>query len=100
MYIEKIITFLKAVEDDARIGTAHIAVYACLFELWCENGGKDPVSFSRPEIMKGAKIQSRSTYHGCMRALHDGGYIRYIPSHHPVLASVAFLEELDHGKRK
>ena len=102
MYIQKLIQFLKDVEVDPRIGTEHIAVYVCLFELWCANEGKDPVSFSRPEIMRGAKIQSRATYHGCMRALHDYGYIRYIPSHHPVLGSMVFLDVkiLDHESGK
>jgi hypothetical protein len=94
MYIQKLINFLKTVEDDPRIGTAHIAVYAALFERWCENKGEDPVSFSRPEIMKSAKIQSRATYHSCMRTLHDYGYIRYSPSHHPVLGSMVFLGEM------
>ena len=75
--LQKLVQFLQAVQDDPRIGTAHIAVYAALFELWCKNEGKDPVSFTRGEVMKGAKIQSRSTYHNCMRVLHDYGYIRY-----------------------
>ena len=90
--LQKLVQFLQAVQDDPRIGTARIAVFAALFELWCKNEGKDPVSFTRGEVMKGAKIQSRSTYHNCMRVLHDYGYIRYIPSHHPVLGSMVFLE--------
>ena len=91
MYVEKLIQFLKTVEADARIGTAHIAVYTSLFELWCAQEGKDPVCFARETIMKAAKIQSRSTYYGCMRALHEYGYIRYVPSHHPALENLVFM---------
>jgi len=87
----RLIQFLKAVESDPRIGTTHIAVYVSLFELWCENDGKDPVSFNREVVMKAAKIQSRSTYYGCIRGLHEYGYIKYIPSHHPVLENLVFM---------
>jgi len=92
MYLEKLIQFLKAAESDPRIGTAHIAVYVHLFERWCKQDGKDPVSFSKEAVMKAAKIQSRSTYFGCLRALHDGGYIKYVPSRHPVLENLVWME--------
>jgi len=91
MYVDKLIQFLKTAENDHRIGTAHIAIYASLFELWCAQDGKDPVSFNRETIMKAAKVQSRSTYYGCMRVLHECGYIKYVPSHCAVLENLVFM---------
>jgi hypothetical protein len=93
MYLEKLIRFLKTAESDPRIGTAHIAVYTSLFELWCEQDGKDPVSFTKEAVMKAAKIQSRATYYGCMRVLNQCGYIKYFPSHCSVLENLVFMEE-------
>lgn len=89
--MEQLIHFLHMAESDQRIGTTHISLYLSLFSLLHANEGRDPVSFSRPELMKTAKIAGRSTYHKCMKDLHDYGYIKYIPSHHPVLGSMAFL---------
>lgn len=89
--MQLLINFLSCVEYDYRIGTAHISIYLTLFRLWYQNEGKDPISFSRPDVMKAAKVYGRSTYHKCIKDLHDYGYIRYLPSHHPVLGSMAFL---------
>jgi hypothetical protein len=86
-----LIQFLRLASEDPRIGTAHIAIYVGLFELWCANEGKDPISFSKETVMRAARIQGKSTFYLCMRALHDYGYIHYIPSHHPVLESLVWM---------
>lgn len=61
--------------------------------MWCAQEGKDPVSFTRESIMKAAKVQSRTTYHGCMRTLHECGYIKYVPSHCAVLENLVWMEK-------
>jgi hypothetical protein len=93
MTLEKLLSFLSTAENDPRLSPVHISLYLALFHRWCQLGS-DPISFSRPEIMRAAKISSRATYHRCMRELHDYRYIRYIPSHHPVLGSIAFLGQI------
>jgi hypothetical protein len=90
MEMDRLLTFLSKAQTDPRLSTAHISIYVVLFaESYI--GHADPVSFSRPAVMQSAKISSRATYHRCMRDLNDFGYIRYIPSHHPALGSLAFL---------
>jgi len=91
MGIEKLLVFMAAAEADPRLGTAHISLYVSLFAEWQKAPGS-AVSFSRPQLMAYAKISSRATYHKCMKELHDYGYIKYIPSHHPVLGSLAILD--------
>ncbi|MBN8856262.1 MAG: hypothetical protein BGO55_08865 [Sphingobacteriales bacterium 50-39] len=93
MYTEKILGFFAASQNDFRINAIHIALYLALFQLWYKNNGRDPVSFSKQELMKAAKINGRATYHRCIRELHEYGYISYVPSHHPVLGSIAFLDK-------
>ena len=92
MRTQVLFSFLEAAEHDPRMAAVHISVYVSLFRRWCAGGGKDPVRFSRGEIMQGAKVRGRGTYHYCMRQLHECGYIRYIPSHDPVRGSKVFLE--------
>lgn len=91
MEIEALLAFLSAAETDPRISTAHVSLFVSLFS----EGYKtqcDAVSFSRPQLMSSAKISSRATYHKCMKDLHDFGYVKYIPSHHPVLGSLVLLD--------
>jgi len=54
-------------------------------------GSQDPFSISRSEMMENAKIQSNATYHKCVRDLVKFGYIRYVPSYHPVIGSLVWI---------
>jgi len=89
--VSMLTAFYDAITKDARIGATHISLYMALFQKWGLNDFKSPVSFTSREIMQMAKIQSRATYHKCLRDLVEGGYIRYFPSCHPNLKSLALL---------
>lgn len=87
-----LMAFYEALSKDARISATHISLYMALFHKWALDRYQSPVAFTSREIMPLAKIDSRATYHKCMRDLVECGYIRYFPSSNPFLKSVAFLE--------
>lgn len=82
--------FFLQVEKDDHITVSHISLYMVLYEWWRLNGFEDPVSVSRRQIMKSAKIK-RTTYHKCMKELNAWGYIRYVPSYHPAQGSRVYM---------
>ena len=84
--------YVKACADN-RIGVTHISLYmALLHDCICFESG---LLMLRPEvIMRLSKISSRVTYHRCMRALHDYGYILYEPSFRPGESKVRLIELL------
>jgi len=55
---EPLTGFYKAIADDARIGATHISLYMALLQQWNINGGKNPVTIERSNIMKAAKINA------------------------------------------
>jgi len=85
--------FFKAVANDARMSPAHISLYMALFHLYLKNGTQNGVFFSSYEVMPLAKIDSRATYHKCLRDLVECGYIEYVPSYNPFLKNLAYLKE-------
>jgi hypothetical protein len=87
-----LMAFYEAISKDARIGATHISLYMALFHKWGLDHFENPIAFTSQEIMPMAKIDSRATYHKCLRDLVECGYIRYIPSCNPFLKSIAFLE--------
>lgn len=85
--------YVKAYADN-RIGVTHISLYmALLHEMVC-SGGMDLFFVRTDTIMGLAKISSRVTYHRCMRALHEYGYILYEPSFRPGESKVSLIELL------
>lgn len=47
--------FYKTIADDARTGVTHINLYMALLQQWNKNGGTNPVTIIRTDIMKAAK---------------------------------------------
>jgi len=92
MYLKQMIGFFIKASSDHRIGPQHVAIYMALFQQWCVNECNNPISISKNNLMEIAKIR-RTTYHKCMKELHEYGYIKYLPSYHPVLGSVVHLLE-------
>lgn len=81
MEAEKLLgDFFKAIENDGRISITHIGVYAALLQCWLEHGCEHPLQVYSHEVTKLAKVSASNTYHKCVKALHDFGYIRYEPS--------------------
>lgn len=90
MYLPALTGFFAASGQDERISPLHICVYMALFEYWNQNNFQNPVSVTRQRVMQAAKIR-RTTYHKCMKELHEYGYIQYVPSYHPVLGSLVWF---------
>lgn len=93
MYVTQLTGFYTAIGRDDRITSMHISVYMALFQCWNLNSFRNPVYITRREVMQAAKVQ-RNSYHKCMKELNAFGYIRYVPSFHPVLGSQVYLHNL------
>ncbi len=73
--------FFEAIQNDARISTTHIGIYAALLQYRLLRGFDNPIQVFSREIMHIAKVSSAMTYHRCIRDLSEYGYIRYEPSY-------------------
>lgn len=72
--------FFQAIENDFRIGTTHIAIFAALLQFRASKDFVNPIQAYSIEIQNIAKIVSPKTYHKCMRELDSYGYIVYVPT--------------------
>ena len=86
--------FYKAIADDARIGVTHISLYMALLQQWSKNGGTNPVTIIRTDIMKAAKINARFTYNKFINNLQEFGYISYSPASNPFSSRTVYLKGL------
>ncbi|MFD0765398.1 hypothetical protein ACFQZI_11090 [Mucilaginibacter lutimaris] len=84
--------FFDAVRKDPRICVTHIGLFATLVAYWQANGYPSPIYAYAREIMPMAKILANTTYHRCIRDLHDFGYILYEPSYKRNERSKIFLK--------
>jgi len=80
-YITHLNGMLEKFSQDTRLNPKHVSLYMALFRRW--NGERFPewFSISRKEIMKDARMGSKSNYHRCLQNLHQWGYVLYKPSH-------------------
>ena len=83
--------FLKAINNDHRVNTKHIAVYMTLYKLWLEKKCSNPIEIVSHKVMKAAKISSSSTWHKTIRSLDEYGYIRYEPTFNRMRCSKVYL---------
>jgi hypothetical protein len=93
MYVPQLTDFYSHILDDARINAYHISLFMALFQCWNENGFENPIYITRDKVMPPAKISGNSTYHRCMKDLHDFGYIEYHPSFHPGIRSRVYFKD-------
>jgi hypothetical protein len=70
---------------------SHFCIYIALFQRWNKNNFQNPVRIRRKEIMRLSKVNAKTTYHKCIKELHDAGYIRYSPSYKPQGSLVCIL---------
>jgi hypothetical protein len=89
--------FITVVSEDARIGPAHISLYAALLKIWGEQAFQNPIQVKGREVMQLSKIAGVATYHKCIKELHQYGYIQYTPSFYWCSKSLVFLAQLDGG---
>jgi hypothetical protein len=81
---------IRRMGKDQRLYATHISLFTALFVCWQHSGFISPFSFNRRELMSYSRIASVATYHKCIRELDEYGYIRYQPSYHPKLGSLAY----------
>lgn len=82
-YIKHLTGFFNKINNETAINPTHISLYLALFQCWNVNRFKNPTGISREEIMKASKINSKATYHKCMKELEALGFMEYLPTYNP-----------------
>ena len=82
-YIKHLTGFFNKISNENAINPTHISLYLALFQCWNVNRFKNPTGISREEIMKASKINSKATYHKCMKELQALGFMEYVPTFNP-----------------
>ena len=82
-YIKHLTGFFNKISNENAINPTHISLYLALFQCWNVNRFKNPTGISREEIMKASKINSKATYHKCMKELQALGFMEYLPTYNP-----------------
>ena len=72
---------------DDRLNTTHISLYMALFQEWNSSRFADEFYVNRLDLMRVAKIGSKSTYHRCVSELDSWAYLTYFPSNNPYKGS-------------
>jgi len=72
---------------DDRLNPTHISLYMALFQEWNSCRFMDEFYVNRRELMRVAKIGSKSTYHRCIVDLDAWQYLSYFPSNNPYKGS-------------
>ncbi|MFV8355487.1 transcriptional regulator [Flavobacterium sp. XS1P32] len=82
-YIKHLTGFFNKINYEPNLNPTHISLYLALFQCWNVNRFKNPTGISREEIMKASKINSKATYHKCMKELELLGFLIYNPTFNP-----------------
>ena len=82
---------LKIIQKDKAVGPYPASLYMAMLTCWQEQGCRESFRISRSTLMPLCGIRSFATYHKCLRALVQRGYIGYRPSHNNRLASEVTL---------
>ena len=72
---------------DDRLNPTHISLYMALFQEWNSSRFADELYVNRRDLMRCAKIGSKSTYHRCIVDLDAWQYLSYFPSNNPYKGS-------------
>lgn len=72
---------------DDRLNPTHISLYMALFQEWNSSRFADEMFVNRRDLMRAAKIGSKSTYHRCITDLDSWLYLCYLPSNNPYKGS-------------
>jgi hypothetical protein len=89
---------------DDRLNPTHISLYMALFQEWNSSRFADEFYVNRRDLMRCAKIGSKSTYHRCVTDLDSWLYLCYFPSNNPYKGSkikmsiIRTSDELDTGR--
>src|SRR6187431_1679970 len=80
---------------DKRTRQSHVMVYEALFISWNEVRWDNPFLVFRDDIMKLAKVGSKTTFIGCMHDLNLWGYLLYSPSSSPNVSTTVEMYPLE-----
>src|SRR5690606_8113881 len=72
---------------DDRLNPTHISLYMALFQEGNSSRFADEFYVNRQDLMRVAKIGSKSTYHRCVIDLDSWNYLSYFPSNNPYKGS-------------
>lgn len=86
-YIQHLNAVFEQFRKDSRLNPTHISLYMALFQLWNYHRFRENFHVNREDMMKLAKIGSKSTYHRCVKELNHYKYLVYEPSHNPFKGS-------------
>ncbi|HUH45823.1 MAG TPA: hypothetical protein VLZ54_01615 [Arenibacter sp.] len=86
-YIKHLKGAFQQFEGNGQMNPTHISLYMALFQLWNRSRFPEIFYIDREDIMRSAKIGSKSTYHRCLKDLDTWEYIQYMPSHNPYKGS-------------
>lgn len=86
--------YVEKAKDDDRLGMPHFCLLFALLHASIVNGGCRAFYASRSNLMAGAKIKAKTTYHKCLDDLVHLGYLKYQPSFHPKKGSLFYLKNV------
>ena len=93
-YIKHLNAAFHEFYTDIRLHRGHISLYMALFFYWNLHHFPDGFYANRIEIMKLAKIGSRSTYHRLIKELSEWEYINYVPTQNPTQKTMVFMSQI------
>ncbi|WP_430811931.1 MULTISPECIES: hypothetical protein [unclassified Carboxylicivirga] len=94
-YIRHLNNTLALMDQLTVLKAYHISLYLVLFRMWNSNRFENPVSITRKETMKLARIGSPNTYVQALKDLHHHKFIRYDPSFDKTKGSLVILYSFD-----
>ncbi len=86
-YIKQLNAAFEKFFFDDRLNPTHISLYMGLFQEWNSSRFASEFFINRRELMRVAKIGSKSTYHRCIVDLDSWNYLTYFPSNNPYKGS-------------
>ncbi|MFB9055909.1 hypothetical protein ACFFU9_04060 [Mariniflexile ostreae] len=86
-YIKLLNSAFETFYFDDRLNPTHISLYMALFQEWNSSRFADEFFVNRRDLMRAAKIGSKSTYHRCVTDLDSWNYLTYFPSNNPYKGS-------------
>jgi hypothetical protein len=83
--------FINRMVSDNRLKPVHISLSIALCHSWISNQFQHSYRVSRSILMKASRIRSKATYHKALKELQMYGYVKYLPSYHPLKASEVIM---------
>lgn len=94
-YQKQLTAFFNLTLNNTKLFPSHISLYTALFQMWSRNRFQNPVGIIREDVMLMCKINSKATYHKCMRDLQELNFISYHPSFSQYHSSTVQMKTLN-----